>query len=188
MKRIVCGIILSIFFLASSVVAADTVIQNIRISNSSTHLNLRFHLANSFSPKMEEAINNGIPTAFTFYVNLYQIRSFWNDKFLAATTLTKTIKYDNLKNEYTIVTTQNNQETSSTSLELPTLIEAKKIMTLVEILSIYHLWKLERNNTYYFEVKAEAEGVKPPPYIHYLLFFLDGKYFETPWEIEKFRY
>jgi hypothetical protein len=187
----VCTIfwIIFIFLSFSSASKGDgPTVQDIRISNSPAHLNLRFHVANSFSPKIEEAINNGIPTTFTYSVMLYQQRSFWNDKFLAASTLLKTIKFDNLKNEYTIVTTIKENENSTSSLVLSTLEEAKKNICQVEILSVYPIWKLERNNTYYFEIKAAAEGVKPPPYIHYFLFFLDWKYFETDWAIEIFRY
>ena len=103
-------------------------------------------------------------------------------------TLLKTIKFDNLKNEYTIVTTLKGNENNTSSLVVPTLEEAKKNMRQIEILSIYPIWKLERNSTYYFEIKAAAEGVKPPAYIHYFLFFLDWKYFETDWAIENFRY
>ena len=119
---------------------------------------------------------------------LYQESSFWNDKFLTTNTILKTITFDNLKNEYTIVTTIKESENSPSSLVVPTLNEAKKNMSQVEIISVYPIWKLERNNTYYFEIKAAAEGVKPPPYIHYFLFFLDWKYFDTDWVIEKFRY
>ena len=163
-------------------------IQNIRISNSPDHLNLRFHIANSFTPKIEEAISNGIPTTFTYSVILYQNRPWWPDKLLISNTLLKTIKFDNLKNEYTIVTDLKGNENNTSSLVVATLDEAKKNMSQIEILSIYPIWKLERNNTYYFEIKAAAEGVKPPAYIHYFLFFLDWKYFETDWAIENFRY
>jgi len=180
-------IFISLFFSSPSKADSPT-IQNIRISNSPTHLNLRFYLANNFSPKIEEAINNGIPTTFTYSVMLYQESSFWNDKFLTTNTILKTITFDNLKNEYTIVTTIKESENSPSSLVVPTLNEAKKNMSQVEIISVYPIWKLERNNTYYFEIKAAAEGVKPPPYIHYFLFFLDWKYFDTDWVIEKFRY
>ena len=185
---IIFWIIFISFFFCSPSRADSPTIQNIRISNSPAHLNLRFYLANSFSPKIEEAISNGIPTTFTYWVVLYQHRSFWNDKLLTASTLLKTIKFDNLKNEYTIVTTIKENENNASSLVVPTLEEAKKNMSHVEILSVYPIWKLERNNTYSFEIKAAAEGVKPPPYIHYFLFFLDWNYFDTDWVIENFRY
>jgi hypothetical protein len=61
-------------------------------------------------------------------------------------------------------------------------------MRQVEILSIYPIWKLERNNTDYCKINASAEGVEPPSYVHYFLFFIDWKYFDTDWAIEIFRY
>jgi hypothetical protein len=179
-------VFISLFFSSPSRAESPT-IQNIRISNSPSHLNIRFYLANSFSSKIEEAIKNGIPTTFTYSVMLYR-HSFWNDKFLTAITLVKTIKFDNLKNECTILSAIKEIENSTSSLVVPTLEEAKKNMNQVEIFSVYPIWKLERNNTYYFKIKAAAEGVKPPPYIHYFLFFLDWKYFDTDWVIENFRY
>ena len=180
-------IFISVFF-PYVAVADNPAIQNIRISNSYTHLNLRFQLTNSFTLEMKEAIGNGIPTVFTYRVKLLQQRSFWGDKFLMETTFSKTIKLDNLKNEYTIVASNKNNGNGDIGSVVSTFSEAKRLIEKVQILSIYPIWKLERNNTYYFEIKAEAEGVKPPPYVHYLLFFLDWKYFETDWVIEKFRY
>ena len=174
-------------FFSSPSRADDPAVRNIRISNSPSHLTIRFCLANSFNPKIEEAINNGISTTFTYSIMLYQ-RSFWNDKLLTAITLLKTIKFDNLKNEYTIVTAIKENENGASSLVVPTLQEAKKNMSQVEIMSFYPIWKLERNNTYYFKIKAASEGVTPPPYIHYFLFFLDWKYFDTDWVMEYFRY
>jgi len=184
---IIFWIVFISFFFSYTSRAESPTIQNIRISNSPSHLTIRFYLANSFSPKIEEAIKNGIPTTFTYSVMIYQ-RSFWNDKLLTAITLVKTIKFDNLKNECTIVTTIKENENNTSHVVTPTLEEAKKNMSQVEILSVYPIWKLERNNTYYFKIKAAAEGVKPPSYIHYFLFFLDWKYFDTDWVIENFRY
>jgi len=179
-------IFISLFFSSPSK-AENPTIQNIRISSSPSHLNVRFYLANSFSPKIEEAIKNGIPTTFAYSVMLYQ-QSFWNDKLLTAITIAKTIKFDNLKNECTIVTASKENENGPSQLVISTLEEAKKNMSQIEILSVYPIWKLERNNTYYFEIKAAAEGVKPPAYIHYFLFFLDWKYFDTDWVMEYFSY
>ena len=174
------------FFIASPVLA-DTAVRNIQTSISANQLNLKFHLADTFNPKMEEAIQNGIPTTFTYYVQLYQSRSFWNDRLLKSVTLKKTIKYDNLKEEFTI-SADNGRENGDPNSVLPTFKEAKVLLNQVEINSFYPMWRLERNNTYYLKIKAEAKGVKPPPYIHYILFFLEWKYFETDWVIERFRY
>lgn len=186
LKKLIAAAIL-IAFLPFPSFAEETAIRNIIISNSYTHLNIHFQLANSFNKKMEEAIKTGIPTAFKYYINLYQHHARWNDKLLMSMTLLKTIKYDNLKNEY-VITINNNKENGDTSSIFPTFQAAKKIMNNVEIHSFYPMWKLERNKTYYFKIKAESKGVEPPPYIHYLLFFLKWMNFETDWVVEKFKY
>lgn len=178
--------LISFLFLSPSF-ANDPNIQNIRISNSHTHLNLQFQLANSFNKKMVEAIKNGIPATFNYYINLYQHQSNWSDKLLISVTLLKTIKYDNLKSEY-VITTKSDKENSHTTSTLLKFKEAKKVMNQVEIKSLYPMWKLQRNNTYYFKIKAESKGVEPPAYIHYLLFFLNWMNFETDWVEEKFTY
>lgn len=175
------------FFFSSPSKAEAPAIQNIRISNSPTHLTLRFCLANSFNPKIEEAINNGIPATFTYFVMLYK-DSFMKDTLLSARTLVKTLTFDNLKNEYTIVTTIKEVENSTSHIAVSTLDEAKKNMSQAEILSFYPIWKLERNSSYYLKIKAVSEGVKPPAYIHFFLFFLDWNYFDTDWATENFRY
>ncbi|MCX8011765.1 MAG: DUF4390 domain-containing protein, partial [Desulfobacterota bacterium] len=100
----------------------------------------------------------------------------------------KTIKYDNLKNEYYLTTYKNNGENNISKITVSTIQEAKKILSELEIPYIYPLWKLERNRTYYFAISSEAYGEKPPPYIRYLLFFIGTKYFETDEKIEKFCY
>ncbi|MBW1679430.1 MAG: DUF4390 domain-containing protein [Deltaproteobacteria bacterium] len=187
LRKLITCINLILLLLPSLLFAKDTVIHNILISNSYTHLHIQLQLANCFNKKMEEATKTGIPITFKYYINLYQHRSLWNDKLLTATTLSKTIKYDNLKKEYT-VTTKNSKKNSASSSVLPTLYEAKKIMINVKILSFYPMCKLERNRTYYFKIKAESKGVEPPRYIHYLLFFFKWMNFETDWFVEKFKY
>jgi len=176
------------FFFAFPGWAESPEIQNIRISTSSNYLNLRFSLIQWFTQKMEKTIQSGIPIKFNYYITLAQQRSWKTDKVLAQITISKTLKYDNLKNEYLIFSNKNNGENHILKATLPTLSEAKKILSEVEILSIYPLWQLERNRTYYFSIKADACGEKPPPYIRYLLFFVNEKYFESNEKIEKFRY
>ncbi len=136
---------------------------------------------------MDEAIKTGIPTTFNYYVNLYQHRSLWRDKLITAVTLSKTIKYDNLKNEY-LITTKNKKNDGASSLVITSLFEAKKVMNNIEIPLFYPTRKLERNKTYYIKIKADSKGVEPPLFLHYFLFFLKWMNFETDWSVEKFRY
>jgi hypothetical protein len=136
---------------------------------------------------MEEAIRTGIPTTFTYYVNLYQKRPFWNDELITALTVSKTLKYDNLKDEY-IVARTGEKSNGGEDLVLASLLEAEKVMNKVLIPSYYPMWKLERNKEYYVRIKATSKGVEPPLYLHYILFFLKWMNFETDWFVGKFRY
>jgi len=167
--------------------AKQTIVRNVIISNSYNHLHIQFQLAHSFHNKMEEATKTGIPTTFTYYIDLYQIRSLWNDKLITAVTLSKTLKYDNLKDEYVVIS-KNDKTNGESSLVLSSLSEAKKTMNNVQIPSYYPMWKLERNKDYYVKIKAVSKGVEPPLYIHYLLFFLKWMNFETDWFVEAFKY
>lgn len=184
---LVAMLTVGVFLLPRPMHAADPSLKNIVISNSYTHLNLQFKLANAFDPKMEEAIATGIATTFHFYINLYQHRTMWNDRLLKSLALERTLKYDTLKKEY-VVTLRTGSDNGSTNEVFATLQEAKRFMSTVEILSFYPLWKLERNNTYSFTIKAESKGVEPPAYLHYLLFFLKWMNFETPLVEEEFTY
>jgi len=186
-KSLVIAAILILALFPAPLPAKETVIKNIVISNSYNHLHIEFQLANSFSSKMEEAIKTGIPTTFTFYVNLYQKRPFWNDKLVTAVTIAKTLKYDTLKNEYIVSDTLSKPNGESSSVP-SSLFEAKKIMNEVRIPSYYPMWKLERNREYYVRIKAESKGVEPPLFLNYLLFFLKWMHFETDWFVERFKY
>ncbi len=177
-----------LFFLPLSALGDEPEVKSIRIYTSSNYLNLRFNLSRSLNPTIKKAIESGVTVRFSYYITLAQEQSWRKDRVLSRVILSKTIKYDNLKNEYHIATAINNGEINISRITLSTVEETKKNLTELEIPSVYPLWKLERNRTYYFAIKADAEGQKPPPYIRYLLFFISGKYFETEEKIEKFRF
>ena len=179
---------LSFFLLAVPGVGygQGTYIRNIFITNSPTHLQLQFELYNSFSSKMKEAIRTGIPTAFNFHIELYQSRALWNDQQLTSLVLTKTLKYDTLKQEY-VLTEQTNVNGISEQV-VASLEESMEFMNSVTIRSLYPMWKLDRNKSYYLKIKARSEGIAPPGYLHYILFFMNWMNFDTGWIVENFYY
>lgn len=187
-KSLLVTAIFILFLFPTHLPAKETEIKNVIISNFYNHLHVQFRLTNSFSNKMEEAITTGIPVTFTYYINLYQKRSaFRNDKLVTAVTLSRTLKYDNLKNEYIVSDTSERPNGEPRSV-LASFDEAKKNMNKVEIPSYYPMWKLDRNRDYYLKIKAASKGVEPPLYLHYLLFFLKWMNFETDWFVERFKY
>jgi hypothetical protein len=177
---------LLIFFAPGLLFAEETSIRNVFVTNSPTHLQLQFHLTNSFNEKMDEAINTGIPTVFDYYVELYQSRGFWNDRLLSSLVITKTIKYDTLKQEY-VVTKKTNLNGASTQV-MGSFAEAKQFMNNVNISGFYPMSKLERTKSYYFRIRARSQGIAPPGYVHSVLFFVNWMNFQTDWVIERFYY
>lgn len=177
---------LVLFFIPHAAYCQETYIRNLFITNSPSHLQLQFQLHNSFSPKMKEAIQTGIPTVFTYSIELHQTRALWNDRKLTSLTITKTIKFDTLKQEY-VLTEQTNVNGASQHV-VPSLDEAMKFMNNVHVRSLFPMWKLDRNRSYYFKLRARSEGIAPPGYMHYILFFMNWMNFDTEWIVESFYY
>lgn len=166
--------------------AQETTIRNVLITNSPTHLQIQIQLSNSFNPKMEEAIETGIPVQFEFFISLYQSQTLWNDKLLTSMAVTKTLKYDTLKEEYRI--SEGSNGNGASIIVCSALKEAKEIMNNAKVPSFFPMWKLERNKSYYVKLRARSQGVEPPGYLQYILFFLNWMNFETEWVVEKFYY
>ena len=61
-------------------------------------------------------------------------------------------------------------------------------MNNVKVRSFYPMWKLERNRSYYLRIRARSEGIAPPGYLHYILFFMNWMNFDTEWSVEEFYY
>ncbi|HNR13347.1 MAG TPA: DUF4390 domain-containing protein [Thermodesulfobacteriota bacterium] len=187
MKRCLT-VVLHVLILALVPIAAlaqEASIKAASITNSPSHLQINIKLINTFSPEMDEAIRTGIPTSFEYLILLYRHHSFTNDKLLTSVTVTKTIKYNTLKQEY--VVTEGSTVNGTSSLVLTSLEEAKKVMNSVKV-PFYPMWKLERNESYYVKIKAQSRGVEPPGYVDFILFFMNWMNFETDWVIEKFFY
>ena len=184
--RRVTLLLIVLFFSPTVAWTQETAIRNVLITNSPTHLQIQIQLSNSFNPKMEEAIQTGIPVQFEFLILLYQNQAIWNDKLLTSLTITKVLKYDTLKEEYSISEVSNGN--GSSSIVCSDLREAQEVMNNAKVPAFFPMWKLERNKSYYVKLKARSQGVEPPGYLQYILFFLSWMNFETDWVVEKFYY
>jgi hypothetical protein len=164
--------------------AQDASLTNIIVTNTRDHLLLYLTVSNAFPAKIEETITSGVPATFSFYIHLYRVRGFWPDKEISETEVTHTIKYDNLKKEYTVARSwEGNQPLAVKSFE-----EAKKLMTEIDSLTIVALQKLEKGRQYQIRAKAKLSRLTMPFYLHYVLFFVSLWDFETDWYTIDFIY
>jgi hypothetical protein len=162
----------------------DAALANIILTNTRDDLLLYLTVNNAFPPDIEETINSGVPTTFSFYVKLNKVRSFWKDEEVADITITHTLKYDNLKKEYIIT---RSGETDSPAVT-KSFEEAKKLMAEVDSLTIGALKWLEKGQQYQIRAKAKLSKVTLPFYLHYILFFMSLWDFETDWYTIDFIY
>ena len=185
MKRKTYIIFLCIFFLMGNVsFAQDAKLTNIIVTNSHDDLLIYLTVEGAFKDKMKKAVLSGVPTTFSFFATLYRVRNLWIDKKIADIKITHTIKYDNLKQEFSISRSRENSGTIVTK----SFREAQKLMAEIDSLKIVPLWKLEKGGKYQIRAKAELSKLTLPFYLHYILFFVSLWDFETDWYTIDFIY
>jgi len=166
------------------VFAQDAKLKNIIVTNTRDDLLIYLTVEGAFRENMETAISSGVPATFSFFVNLYQTRSFWLDKNISELKILHTIKYDNLKNEYIVERTwDGNHQRVVKSFE-----DARKLMAEIDGLKVAELIRLEKGNQYQIRTKAQLSKLTLPFYLHYVLFFVSLWDFDTDWYTIDFIY
>lgn len=158
-------------------VAKNAKLTNIIVTNTRDDLLVYLSVEGAFTQKMEEAINSGVPASFSFFISLYRNRGFWFNKKLVDLTLTHTLKYNNLRKEYTVSRSWD----GSGPVIVQTFETAQTLMSEIESLKIIPLELLEKGKRYQIKAKAKLNRVTLPYYLHHVLFFLSLWDFETDW-------
>ena len=159
-------------------------ISDIIVTNNQDNLLVYFFTKGCFTPEMNKAIMNGIPTTFTFLIDLYSPRSFWPDKRLASLKLHHTIRYDALREEFSVILSERGNQT----FVMKDFAKAQEMMADVSNVQVIPLQSLEKNNQYKLKIKAELNKVRLPLYLHYVLFFVSLWDFDTDWFVVDFIY
>jgi hypothetical protein len=162
----------------------DPSLVNIIVTNTRDNLLLYLTVKDAFPPEIEATLQSGVPVTFSFLINLLRVRGFWLDKELTDIKVTHSLKYDNLKKEYSVI---RSWEVGKTHV-VKSFEEAKKLMTEVDSLVIISLDQLEKGKQYQIQTKAELSKVTLPFYLHYVLFFVSLWDFETDWYTVDFIY
>jgi hypothetical protein len=164
--------------------AIDVQLSGISVSETADDLLLSLKVEGAFNEKLEEAVLNGIPATFSFFIILNRVRTAWADEQIVDLNVTHTLKYHNLKNHYIIKKSwQDNKPVITKSFD-----EAKKIMSEINELKIVPLKTLRKDSRYQVTAKAELDKVKLPFILNYILFFASLWDFETEWHSYEFVY
>jgi hypothetical protein len=157
--------------------AQQATLTDIIVTNTRDDLLLFMNVEGAFHESIESAVFSGVPVTFSFFVTLHQGRDFWIDKEIADLKFTHTIKYDNLKKEFTVYRSWQKGE----PLVTKSIDYAKKHMTEINSFRVAPLSQLEKGKTYQLRAKAELSKRTLPLYLHYVFFFMSLWDFETDW-------
>jgi hypothetical protein len=159
--------------------AESATIKDITVTNTRDHLLLYFNVTDCFTEDMKKAIDNGINTAFTFFIRLYEVRSFWRDVKIADLRVSHAVQYDNLKRMYVVRLSERKNEV----IFVQDFEEAKKLISEVVGLQVIGLMNLRKGSHYQVRLMAELDEIRLPFYLHHVFFFLSLWDFETDWRI-----
>lgn len=170
---------ITILFIAVSlpVHARKARLSDIVVTNTEEQLLVYFTVDNCFTAEMVRAIESGLPTTFTFLVQLNERREFWWDRNIIEHKVRHTVRYDQLKDLYELRLSEDTEE----MIMVKDFDEAKQIMSEIVALEVINLSELNRGIRYRLRLKAEMEKITLPLYLHYVFFFLSLWNFETDW-------
>lgn len=162
----------------------NAALTNIKLANTRDDLLTYFEVENAFTLKTAEAVKKGIPTTFTFYVVLYKATSSFFDKKIADIRIQSTIKYNSLKEEYTV----SRPWKKEAPLITKSFEEATDWMAEVNNLKVVPLDEIVKGDKYQIRIKAELEKVTLPLSLHRILFFVSFWDSATDWYVINFTY
>ncbi|MBI5875476.1 MAG: DUF4390 domain-containing protein [Deltaproteobacteria bacterium] len=155
-------------------------VDKVVIINNPDASQVSFEIKNAFTKEIEEGIKSGIPTTFTFFVELYRKQGLWFDETLANMTFRHTVRYDNLKEEYEILL----EEQPQNVIRVKEIGQAKKIMASSDNIIVKSA--LKKGETYQLRIKATLDPVSLPFPLNYMLFFVSFWSYETAWYEKEF--
>jgi hypothetical protein len=162
----------------------DAHIANMAAIDNQGDLSLSFKVADAFKENLEETILSGALTTFSYLIIVSESRGVLPDKTIQQINLTHMIKYNNLKNDFTVQRSwEDNKPQTTESFE-----EAKQWMSEIKDLKLMPLSHLQKGANYKIKAKAELDKVRLPLFLNYIFFFVTLLDFETSWKTINFYY
>ena len=177
LRLLALALLMVIVVIPAKADAQEARLKNITISSAEHQLLVSLEVEGAFTQDVMEAILRGVPADFSFLIKLDRSRSWWADQELADLEVTHTIKYDNLKKEFSVYRSWIDRKPIVT----PSLAEAQALMTRIDGLPIIDLDRMQKNEQYELRAKAELSKMTLPFYLHYVFYFVSLWDFETDW-------
>ncbi|TWI75411.1 uncharacterized protein DUF4390 [Desulfobotulus alkaliphilus] len=157
--------------------AGEAAITNLILARNDQSLEIHLRTEGAFTPKIEAAVQSGVPVTFSYYLILESPRRFWRFSEIKNITVTHTIRYNAIRESYTVTRSWEGFAPHETK----DFEEAKRKMSSLSSLVIAQVDELERTKPYRLRAKAKLSEFTLPLYLHHILFFLSFWDFETDW-------
>lgn len=162
--------------------ALEPKIRDVLITNDAENVLLYARLVNGFKPKMELAVLAGIPTIFTMWIEVYEERPLLWDKIITRKQIKRTIKYDNLKKTFSVLTKNAEPDV------FPNFESAQKAMSDFNGIVAVPMSSLVKGRSYYAMIQIKMDKVRLPLHMEYVFSFVSLWDFETSWYRQNFTY
>lgn len=144
------------FFLAASLAAApppNPRIENLAATASAGKVSVRFHLTGAFqNGEMVEALKSGLPTSFTYSIEIFRDRPNWFDDSIAKARIEVICTYNSLTREYLLNHRRDKHLVRSATFT--DLAELERKMTTVEEADLFEIGD---RKPYKLKVRAKAD-------------------------------
>ena len=182
LARMTAVILCVMMMLPSFAYSEDAILTDFGVSDNGKDLLLNLRVVGAFNEKLKEAILNGIPATFSFFITLDLKRSLLPNSTTADLTVSHTLKYHVLKNLFIVKRSwEGNKPLTTDSFE-----EAQALMTEIKGMKLAPLKTLTPGKHYEIRAKAELDKVNLPLFFNYIFFFTFLWDFETGWHSYEF--
>ena len=113
-----------------------------------------FELSDGLTAEVRDAIQSGLPTTFSYEVELRRGTSAWFDRTIAAVTITATVRFDNLTLRYQMSRAVDGRVEDARPTEDSAAVS--RWMTRFERMPLLRTSALEANAEYYVRVRAHT--------------------------------
>ena len=154
---------LFLYLLPAVALAAEPSIENLTASAANGKVSVRLTLANGFDrPETVQALQSGIPTAFTYTVEIYRDRPNWFDEGIGRSHIEIIATFNSVTREYLMNYRRDRRLVrSETFTDLPML---EKRMTTIDEPDLFDIGS---RPPYKLRVRAKADFMRD-----YLLYFI----------------
>lgn len=113
-----------------------------------------FEMANGFTEEIRAAILSGLPTTFSYEIDLRRASPIWLDRTIATASVSATVRYDNLTRRYQVARQLDGRVEAADVTEEEAVVRRR--LTTFERLPLFDTAPLEANAEYYVRVRART--------------------------------